>query len=88
MRSQTTQGRLVRDLIKTASGDQTIDPRIGRTLFKLLLPPALEPFFAGSNDMQIVLDEGTAGIPWELLDDGGRLSTRNQTGGPGPFGRS
>ncbi len=35
------------------------------------MPVELEPFLTGSNDMQIVLDEGTAGIPWELLDDGG-----------------
>jgi CHAT domain-containing protein len=71
VRSQTTQGRLVRDLVETASSDQNIDPQIGRTLFKLLVPIELEAFLTGSNDMQIVLDEQTAGIPWELLDDGG-----------------
>ena len=71
VRAQTMQSRLVRDLVKTASSDENIDPKIGRTLFKLLVPIELEPFLTGSNDMQIVLDQGTAGIPWELLDDGG-----------------
>ncbi len=30
VRSQTTQGRLVRDLVKTASCDENIDPKIGQ----------------------------------------------------------
>ena len=63
------QGRLVRDLVKTASSDANDDPRIATTLFKLLIPVDLESFLTGSTDMQIELDAGTAGIPWELLDD-------------------
>ncbi len=69
VRAQTTQSRLVRDLVATGSSHQNLDAQIGRTLFKLLVPIDLEPFLAGTNDMQIELDEGTAGIPWELLDD-------------------
>ena len=46
-------------------------PKLAGRSSSCSLPLELEPFLAGSNDMQIVLDEGTAGIPWELLDDGG-----------------
>lgn len=69
VRAQTTQGRLVRDLVAAASADQYLDETIGQTLFKLLVPIDLEPYFSGGNPLQIELDAGTAGIPWELLDD-------------------
>jgi len=35
-----------------------------------LIPPEMEPFLGGTTDMQLELDGGTAGIPWELLDSG------------------
>jgi tetratricopeptide (TPR) repeat protein len=41
------------------------------------VPIELEGFLEGSTETQIVLDERTAGIPWELLDDG----TGNGDGG-------
>ena len=37
-------------------------------LFKLLVPREMEPFLAGTTEMQLEVDGGTAGIPWELLD--------------------
>jgi pimeloyl-ACP methyl ester carboxylesterase/tetratricopeptide (TPR) repeat protein len=68
VRAQKTQGRLLRNLIERASNDQNTDPQIGRTLFNLLVPVEMEPFLAGTTEMQIEVDGGTAGIPWELLD--------------------
>ena len=69
VRAQTTQGRLLRDLIKTASSEANTDPQIGKTLYNLLVPLELEAFLASSGETQIEVDKGTAGIPWELLDD-------------------
>jgi hypothetical protein len=69
IRSVSPQGRLVRDLVKTASSAAN-DEQIGATLFKLLIPVEIESFLKGSCDLQIELDDETAGIPWELLDDG------------------
>jgi CHAT domain-containing protein len=69
VRAQQTQARLLRDLIATASSAQNVDQQIGRTLYNLLVPIELESFLAASGETQIELDEGTAGIPWELLDD-------------------
>jgi tetratricopeptide (TPR) repeat protein len=54
--------------VASASNDRSQDTRIGRTLFQLLVPVEMEPFFSGTTEMVIELDNGTAGIPWELLD--------------------
>ena len=60
-RSFATSSRL-RRAIRTTIGD------LGRTLFNLLVPIELEAYLAGSGEMVIELDSGTARIPWELLD--------------------
>jgi len=71
VRAQMTQGKLVRELVTRASNDTNADKQIGRTLFQLLVPPELEPFLAGTSNMLLELDGGSAGIPWEMLDTGG-----------------
>lgn len=68
VRAQRTQGRLVRELVRQASTDVNDDPRIGRTLFQLLVPVEVEPFLGGTSRMVLEVDEHTAPIPWELLD--------------------
>jgi pimeloyl-ACP methyl ester carboxylesterase/tetratricopeptide (TPR) repeat protein len=68
VRGQATQGALLRELVATASNENNIDDKVGRTLFQLLVPLELEPFLKGTTEMQIELDDGTAGVPWELLD--------------------
>ena len=72
IRAQVTQARLIRNLVREASSAQSLDQEIGRTLYKLLIPVELEAFLTSSGETQLVLDRGTAGLPWELLDDGGR----------------
>ena len=68
VRAQSTQGKLLRELVARASTDTNEDPRLGRTLFQLLVPLELEPFLGGTSQMLLELDAGTASIPWELLD--------------------
>lgn len=68
VRAQAMQGKLLRELVARASNDRNNDSLIGRTLFQLLVPVEMEPFFGGTTEMVIELDEGTAGIPWEMLD--------------------
>ena len=65
---QPVQERLLRDLVAQASSDSNQDPRIGRTLFNLLVPLELEPFLGGTTEMLLQVDRATSGIPWELLD--------------------
>jgi triacylglycerol esterase/lipase EstA (alpha/beta hydrolase family) len=69
VRAQSTQVPLLRNLVSTASNSRNADPQIGRTLFSLLVPLDLEPFMGSSTETVIELDEGTAGIPWEILDN-------------------
>ena len=75
VRAQSTQGKLLRELVKRASTEANQDPRLGRTLFQLLVPLEVEPFLAGTSRMLLELDDRTASIPWELLD----TSAQDQT---------
>ncbi len=71
VKAQSTQGKLLRDLVARASTAASQDPRLGRTLFQLLVPTEVEPFLAGTSRMLLELDDRTAAIPWELLDTRG-----------------
>jgi len=68
VRAQSTQGRLLRELVARASNESRQDGRLGHTLFQLLVPPEVEPFLAGTGRVLLELDAATASIPWELLD--------------------
>lgn len=68
LRAVSTQGRLIRELVRRAASENNRDAQIGRTLMHLLVPPELEPFLGGSERMLLEVDAATAPIPWELLD--------------------
>jgi CHAT domain-containing protein len=67
-RVQATQTRLVSELVRRASNEANRDPQIGRTLFQLLVPVEMEANLRGTNELLLELNDGTAPIPWELLD--------------------
>jgi CHAT domain-containing protein len=71
VRAQSTQGKLLRELVKRASTETNQDTGLGRTLFQLLVPTEVEPFLAGTSRMLLELDDKTASIPWEVLDTRG-----------------
>jgi tetratricopeptide (TPR) repeat protein len=77
VRAHRVASALVRDLIAQPSNDRASDPRIGPTLHSLLIPVEIEPSISGTEETHLVLDAGTAAIPWELLqapaDQGQRL---------------
>jgi tetratricopeptide (TPR) repeat protein len=77
VRAQSTQGKLLRELVARASTDTNQDQRLGNTLFQLLVPPEVEPFLGGTGRMLVELDARTAPIPWELLDTRGDDRTRS-----------
>jgi hypothetical protein len=68
--AHATQVPLLRELVGSGASSRNRDVRIGRTLFRLLVPVELETFFAGGSETLIQVDGGTAGIPWEMLDPG------------------
>ena len=79
LREQSTQVALVEELVKTAATDTNSDAQLGRTLFQLLVPPAIEPYLGGTTRLLLELDVRSAAIPWELLDtpvDGKAVDTR------------
>lgn len=78
VRAVCTQGALIRELVRKAASEANDDPRLGRTLLQLLVPPEVEPFLGGRDRLLLELDAATAPIPWELLDT---------TPGPGAGGR-
>ncbi len=68
LREQSTQAELVQEIVRNAATDTQADPQLGRTLYQLLVPPALDPYLKGNGRFLLELDSGAAGIPWELLD--------------------
>jgi hypothetical protein len=50
-----------------ANDDSTTSP--GRALFELLWPAALKDHSNDERPRRLILDERSAGFPWELLDD-------------------
>jgi hypothetical protein len=67
----------VEQLVAKASNERGSDIGIGRTLFKLLVPLEMEPIMAGTSAMVIELDQGSAPIPWEMLDTDSGQSNRS-----------
>lgn len=70
--AQSTQARLVKQLVHNASNETHQDPRLSLTLFKLLMPEAVQTIVNGASELLLELDDSTAGIPWELLDSKAR----------------
>ena len=83
--AQSTQGKALRLMVAHASSSARRDPRLGHTLFQLLVPPAVEPFMAGTSRMLLELDAQTAPIPWELLDTGGDGRDGRASSDPRPW---
>ncbi|MCY7315420.1 MAG: CHAT domain-containing protein, partial [Rubrivivax sp.] len=79
--AQSTQGKLLRELVRRASTEANNDPQLGRTLFQLLVPLEVEPFLAGTSRMLLELDATTAAIPWEMLDTRSAEQTRQPDAG-------
>jgi CHAT domain-containing protein len=57
------------ELISRASNDANRDTQIGRTLFQMLVPVDLEESLTSGTELLLELDDGTAAIPWELLEE-------------------
>jgi CHAT domain-containing protein len=68
VRAQRTQIKLLKKLVERAATSRSSHPKLGRALFQLLVPLELKPFLSGNERLVMQLDEGTAPIPWELLD--------------------
>ena len=68
IRGSIVQSGLVNELVGVDGSLTNDDPRVGRVLFKLLMPRELEPFLAQTSALLLQLDPETAAYPWEMLD--------------------
>jgi hypothetical protein len=66
---QPTQRRLVERFIDQAAGTTATDAELSHTLFELLLPQRLKERAPERRNTVLVLDQGAAAYPWELLHD-------------------
>ncbi|MEO5822981.1 MAG: CHAT domain-containing protein [Vicinamibacteraceae bacterium] len=55
--------------IEDAMRTTTYDPRLGRTLFDLLVPHDFKPYASDRLKLALLLDPAAAPFPWELLED-------------------
>ena len=66
---QPTQRTLVDQFIVRAIKNPSHDPQTAATLFELLLPNPLKDQVAERSGVVLVVNEGAARYPWELLQD-------------------
>lgn len=65
----TGQLKLADLFVRQASGSVTTDRDVAGTLFELLLPPSFKASAPDQRAMVMIVDEGSARFPWELLED-------------------
>jgi tetratricopeptide (TPR) repeat protein/pimeloyl-ACP methyl ester carboxylesterase len=68
MRTQPIQRQSVEPFLKAMTRDTSVDAKVGRTLFELLLPREFKVHAPDNQDLVLIVDEGTAIYPWELLE--------------------
>ncbi len=66
---RTTQRRLVERFLDDAVATTAADAELSYTLFEMLLPNRLKERAPDRRNLVLVLDEGSAAYPWELLHD-------------------
>ncbi|MDP9388507.1 MAG: CHAT domain-containing protein [Actinomycetota bacterium] len=59
--------RAVETLVEGATRDARPGGQVGHTLYELLLPNELKSDLARSENLQLIVDENTADLPWEAL---------------------
>lgn len=69
-RAERLLGRAESNLIEPLIADaisREADPDVSGTLYELLVPPPLKGELGSGEHLQLLVDEGTADLPWELL---------------------
>ena len=65
-----TQRGLVDGFIERAMRSTRANPRLGQTLFELLVPNDIKSFAPDRQKLALMLDAQSAELPWELMQDG------------------
>ncbi len=69
MRMLPTERKLIDNFVNSAILRPDWDRRSANTLFELLLPNELKQYTLGEHRLVLVVNEGAARYPWELLHD-------------------
>ena len=56
--------------VRQAKATTSYDPKLGRTLFEMLVPHDFKPYAPDRQKLALILTPETARLPWELLQDG------------------
>jgi hypothetical protein len=56
--------------VQQAKGTTAYNPRLGRTLFEMLVPNDFKVYAPERQKLALMLEPETAALPWELLEDG------------------
>ena len=65
-----TQRGLVDGFVERAIETTATDPKLGHTLFELLVPNDFKPYAPDRRKLALMLNPAAAAIPWELMHDG------------------
>jgi tetratricopeptide (TPR) repeat protein len=71
MITQPIQRQSVIPFLNAATRGTLSDSRVGRTLFELLVPAEFKVHARQNQDLVLLVDEKSAGYPWELLEYAG-----------------
>ncbi len=66
---QPTQSKLVNKFVEVATKDTLDNREVGKTLFELLVPNSLKDHTHDLDNLVLVLNDKSAGLPWELLQN-------------------
>ncbi|MES9922731.1 MAG: CHAT domain-containing protein [Candidatus Thiodiazotropha endolucinida] len=72
MITQPIQRQSVMPFLNAATTYTSSDTSIGRTLFELLIPAEFKVHARHNQDLVLLVDERSAGYPWELLEYAGQ----------------
>jgi CHAT domain-containing protein len=63
------QTDVINQLLAESRKTTATDRSLGQLLFQLMIPIELKAFAQNDQNIQLILDENTAAIPWELMED-------------------
>ncbi len=63
------QTEVIERLLKESRKGTGTQRTLGKLLFELMIPFELKSFAQNDQKIQLILDESTANIPWELMED-------------------
>ena len=69
-RLRPTQRGLVDGFVQQAIETTANDPKLGHTLFELLVPNDFKPYAPDRRKLALMLNPEAAALPWELMHDG------------------